>query len=619
MRLFACLLALPIIFWPATIYGAPKDVAELFPADSLAYLEMCKPGETAKDIAAFFKGSILENPLPTLDKMRETNGAGVREAGLFTAFFGPEMVKEANRFQGVAVALTGFDKRGNPEFTAVVLTGASQLPGFVMRSFLASHPGLRKVDLIEEIGLYVERANQFEDPLLGNPGGRRQAKDTGPVFAYDPGIVLIGSNKVHVASAIRRWKQKEKSASLAENPAFKKAVDQRQAPGLFLFADAKRLLEKQTAPAANRKGPEPFATELLRKLLPPADVETCTARLEFKPQGLDLRCSLKLAPKSNNALANLLGGPGLEIADLHGLGKESPLAVVLNFPPGGQRLPALLDLLERLAKASGTLGPTASEIVQELEEKKTLAPGSLAKVDRLSIVMPPIASWPKGSLPLPTFILHADTSEALESLEAAVPAVLELLGGKKADPVTETIDGVKVRTLEPKASPMGSALHYARREKLLAIGVDRRFVAACMTADPARSLAAVPDVNEMLKSAGKVSLLGAWNWSATLLPAKSEKAGPKNPPPPFPIDGPFEPEGRPAPPALPLEVFESLRGLPPLVITLSSQDDELRLELRQRDPRGLRIAAIYRWFEWYVKTRPMMYGQPFDVPGIIKE
>ena len=115
MRLFACLLVLQIALWPEPISGAPKDVAELFPADSLAYLEMCKPGETAKDIAAFFKGSILENPLPTLDKMRTTNGAGIREAGLLTAFFGPEMLKEASRFHGIAVALTGFDKRGNPE------------------------------------------------------------------------------------------------------------------------------------------------------------------------------------------------------------------------------------------------------------------------------------------------------------------------------------------------------------------------------------------------------------------------------------------------------------------------------------------------------------------------
>lgn len=616
MRLFACLLVLPVVFWPAAAHAAPKDVAELFPADSLAYLEMCQPGATAKDLAAFFKGSVLENALPALDKIRDTHGQGIHEAGLLTAFFGPEMLKEANRFHGVAVALTGFDKRGDPEFVAVILAGDSQLPGFVMRAFLSSHPTLHKVDLIEDIGLYVERVNQFiDDPLLGNPGMRREARNTGPVFAYEPGIILVGSNREHVASAIRRWKQKEKSESLAGKTAFKKAADQRQTTGLFLFADAKRLLERQAMPARDRKGPEPFTTELLRKLLPPAGVETCTARLEFKPQGLDMRCSLKLVPKANNALANLLAGPGLEIADLNGFVKETPLAVALNLPSGEQRLPHLLEFLDRLAKATGTLGPTASEIVREMEEKKTLTSGSLAKIDRLSIVLPPPASWPKGSSPLPTFVMHAETAEALESLENSIPVILELFGGQKADPVTETIDGVKIRSLEAKASPMGMALHYARREKLLAVGADRRFLAACVLADPASSLAAVPEVGETLKSDGKPSLLAAWNWSATLLPAKPDKPNAKKAPSPLETDGLIGRDGRPAQPSVPFEVFEGLRGLPPLIVTLSSQADELRLELRQRDPRGLRAAAIYRWFDAYVKSRNNMNGTAI-YPGV---
>jgi hypothetical protein len=61
-----------------------------------------------------------------------------------------------------------------------------------------------------------------------------------------------------------------------------------------------------------------------------------------------------------------------------------------------------------------------------------------------------------------------------------------------------------------------------------------------------------------------------------------------------------------------------LQALPPLLVAVSYQNNELRLELRQRDPQRLRAAAIEQCLTWYVKTRPInLYNrQPFDVPDI---
>ena len=53
-------------------------------------------------------------------------------------------------------------------FIAVLLTGESQLPGFLMRAFLSAHPDLRKIGAVEGVDLYQERSVVYlDDPLLG--------------------------------------------------------------------------------------------------------------------------------------------------------------------------------------------------------------------------------------------------------------------------------------------------------------------------------------------------------------------------------------------------------------------------------------------------------------------
>ncbi len=625
MRLGICLFAAFIA--PAPLFGATKNIAELFPADSLAYIEVCQPGATAKDLAAFVKGSVLENALPVLDKLREGNGPNfvdTSEAGILTAMFGPEMLKEAARFDGIAAALTSFGKHGDAEFATVVLTGESQLPGFAMRTFLASHPGLRKVGDSEGVCLYQKRVNLFGvDPLLNSevrPGPNTGF--AGTVFAYAPGIIVAASNPQLATGVIRRWKENDKSPSFAGTKMFKDTTGVRQAPGIVVLADGKKMLEFVARPSRDRKAPEPYASVLIRKLLPQADAELFTAKLEFKENGFDLRCSLNLAAKTSTPLTEILSGPSLSITDVQCLVNDSPLAATLNLPAGARRVPALLEFLDRLVKANGSLGPTAGEIVQELLEKKLLTPEALTKIDGLSIAMPPVASWSAGPPPMPTLIVRAQTAESLEVLEAALPAILEILGGPKAEPVTETIDGVKVRSLDAKGSPLGAVIHYARRDRLLAVGVDKRFAAVCVAADPARSLAKVPEVGDMFNGANKPTLLSAWNLGAMLAPRKTasptaKKSGPTPVPPETAVNG----NGQPLP-GLPVDALEALQALPPLLVAISSRNNELRLELRQRDPQRLRAAAIERYLTWYVKTRSLnLYGgrqiEGIDIDGLI--
>jgi hypothetical protein len=111
-------------------------------------------------------------------------------------------------------------------------------------------------------------------------------------------------------------------------------------------------------------------------------------------------------------------------------------------------------------------------------------------------------------------------------------------------------------------------------------------------------------------------LIGAWNWSATLAPRKTESGnGKKSTLPSAPTDGAINGNGRRLP-GLPVDALQALQALPPLLVALSYQNNELRLELRQRDPQRLRAVAIERCLTWYVKTRSInLYSGRFDGDG----
>src|SRR5438132_585675 len=135
------LAALAVLAAPAAAQPTPvKDLADLFPPDTLAYAEVVKPAEIARAVSAFAKGTIIEDMNAFMAKWRDKRGDGyfpdVMMLGTFSAFAGPEAMAEAARLQGAAVALTNIDKKGDPEIVGVILPGQSNVPGFIMRMIM---------------------------------------------------------------------------------------------------------------------------------------------------------------------------------------------------------------------------------------------------------------------------------------------------------------------------------------------------------------------------------------------------------------------------------------------------------------------------------------------------
>src|SRR5207244_1673198 len=89
-----------------------KDPADLFPSQTLAYLEFREPGRLAKEIGALVKGSVLENLPASIAKFRAEHPSNqfwmFQSVGMSGIFASPECIAELGRLQGAAVALTGF-------------------------------------------------------------------------------------------------------------------------------------------------------------------------------------------------------------------------------------------------------------------------------------------------------------------------------------------------------------------------------------------------------------------------------------------------------------------------------------------------------------------------------
>ena len=499
LRHLLAVVSLLFAFAAPASAAPPADIADLFPPGTLVYAELHNPAELGPQLAGVFKGTPLEDSIPFIDgkkgaakTLQELNAK--RELAELAMLVSPEVLAEFRKLGGVAIGLTGFNARGEPEVVLAVLTGDSATAGLAARMFLTTSTSLRKVAEVSKVPVFQYRPPVINYDPNGNP---KLANDKPPVegahertFAYTPGLFVAGTSKAALTPVIKRFLGEEKDG-LRASDTFKAAATEYRKPGMFFYVNAPELVAKSDA--AGRVRGEPFDLDLfawLKITANPKALKIVVGNIQFRDGGLALTASGKFDPAQKSPLVDIFAGPPVKVDALHHARRPASFAATINLPEKN-RGAALIGFLDAIAKGNGELGRLPSEAVKELESryKVTLTDGLLAKVRAVTVITPAKQELPKGAKPMPMLVLHFDDAATAASWEEFLPKLVGHLADEKdpPQPSSESVGGVKVFSLPGTGLPWKAGVHYVRKDSVLVVGLDRKHVGAALTPDAVAS------------------------------------------------------------------------------------------------------------------------------------
>jgi hypothetical protein len=611
------------------------DPAELFPPNTLAYVEIYKPGDLGPQLAAMLKGTPLEDVAKFVhdrrDKAKDARDlTGKQELALLGLLTSPEMMVEAKRWRGVAVGLTGFNERGDPDAALAVLTGDSPAAGLAARAFLTMSPTLRRVGEVAGVPIYQYREptiryNNLGQPELQNdkppPEGPHE-----PTFAYTPGLFVAGTGKAAVNEVVSRFLGKAPSpGSLAAAAGFKEAAALHRHPGVFFYANVPEFCAKfDTANKSRGDAVDPDLYAWFKLTANPKAFRTLAGSVRVRDGGLVVTVGGIFDPKEKSPIVALLAGTGGKVEWLHHAPKPAVMAVTVSLPEK-DRPAAVIGFLDALAKSTGEVGRLPGEAVKELEKKYgvALSGGLVAKTRAVTVVWPAKQELPKGAKPLPVLVLHTDDEAAAEGWTVFLPQLVADLSKSNPPPTpaSQQIGGLTVLSLPGTSLSWNAAVHYARKGDSVAVGLDRKLVAAALAADPAASVIGgkpFPLPGQDVVAFGAISP----GQLLKILSADDPKASPTGGGPQPPGFRPGFPGG-PSPEQLKQDETKALDEfvkafdvLTPVTVVVRRTGNELRVELTQPglDNGGAAgvIGSGLGWFDKWLNRHPLI-GR--NIPG----
>lgn len=502
-------------FGPAAAAADLPEPARLFPASTLAYAELHDPAAVAPDLAALVRGSVLEDGLASVHKRKDaaTDPRDLHKDEL--AYLGllgsPEFAAELPKLR-VAAGVTGFTDRGEARGAVVVLTGNSPMAGLVARAFLATAP-VRKVGAVGDVPVY-----QYRQPSLTyDQAENRQKIDNSrpvaegthePTFAYLPGLFVAGTDKAAVGEVVARFRGQGDALGGAD--LFREAAARHRKAGVFFYADAPKFCEAfDKAVKAVGMGVEPDALGWFKVVADIRAVRSVAGTVRVRDGGLAVSAAVAFDPAKPSPLAGFLAGPAVDAGELRYAPAPAGFALAVALPEK-DRAAGVLGMLDAMAKAAGDLGPLPSERAKELDAKYggSVREALAAKLKAVTVFLPTKQDLPKDGLPLPTLVLHTESPEAATAWEEFLPRLAGHVA--KADPPqpsAETINGVRVLSLPAGDLPWKAPVHYARKDAVVAVGLDRAVVAAAAAGDPAKAVnGGKPLATDGAAAAGVVSL-----------------------------------------------------------------------------------------------------------------
>jgi hypothetical protein len=576
----------------------PADVAELFPAGALAYAELSNPAELSTQLAALFKGTMLEDSIPFIHKRRDAAATlmemhGKREAAVLGLLASPEMMAELKKLRGAAGALTGFTDGGEPEAAFVLLTGDSPALGLAVRAYLTMTSSLRKVADVSNVPIFQFRATEITYDNNGQPMLANSKKPTESPYeftlAYTPGLFVVGTSKKAVSEPIKRFvAAAQDKQSLASTSLFKQAAANHRQAGLFYFVNFPEFEAKYSA--ANRAKGGMGQSDLyawFTMLANPKAIKSVAGNIHFRDGGLSATLTAVFDPSQKSPLRDFLSGPDVKVQLLEHAHQPATLALAVTLPEQ-KRAATAVALCDAFAKANGVLGKLPRDVADELNKQypESSVEKLLQGLSAVTLVLPTKQDVQKGTKPLPMLILQTEDAAAAAAWETFLPRLMANLAGAAATPqsFTETIDGVTVVSLPGAGLPWNGPIHFSRAGKTVVIGLDRKLVAAATTPNPKDGIPA----GQIAPGGGPLVLVGVASLADAFqaLLESWHKAGPvpTEPPEPqrFPNNGNIVPESVVEGAAKARKAFfAAFAAIPPAAITVRRHGDELQVELYQ--------------------------------------
>jgi hypothetical protein len=590
----------------------PKEIADLFPAGTLAYAEFHNAPELSQQLAAVFKGTVVEDSIPFIHSRKDAAKSmmeltGKRQVAFLGLLGSPEMLAEFKRLR-IAAGLTGFTDNGDPDGAIVILTHDSPAAGLAARAFITMSQQVRKVGEVAKVPIF-----QYRTPnITYDPNGNMLIQNDKPfadgahemTVAYTPGLFVIGTSKTAVGHSIKRFIGEEKGVGLGSSPLFKEAVAANRQTGLFFFLNYPEFSAKLSAATRTRGMPRGANGDILTMLNGgDADlfesfnlvanakaVKSVAGCVKFRDGGLAMTAAAVFDPAHKSPLIDFLSGPGAKVEWLQHARRPATLACAVSFPEKN-RAETVIAFLDAITKSKGEVGRLPRDIVRDLHDKYKLdvAGGLIGKVRAATIVIPTNQELPKGGKPGPMIVLHCDEATVAGAWEEFFPKLLADLAGAAAVPQssTETINGIRVYTVSGAGLRWNAPVHFARSGSAVAVGLDRKLVAAAVTSDAASSVfggdkLVSPPSGDPAALFGVIAL-------GEVIPGWIDQPRPNGPVVPIGEDQPpVMPNGQPVPENVIEEMKKArkdlaaaLTSLSPATVTARLVKNELRVEIFQ--------------------------------------
>jgi hypothetical protein len=594
----------------------PKDPAELFPAQTLAYAEVRQPDKLSRELASLIKGSALEDLAAVFAKARTERG-DTPEDGFYASMvfapmgmlLSPEALAEFGRMGGGAVALTGWSKEDGPEVVGVVYPGECNLIMMYFRTFLAADSEMRIAEKVEGVNLYRARGRDYRVLSPNPPGGGAPPppppiKDKGPTIALMPGLAIIASTPKAAREAVRRAKGKVSEPSLASVGAFKRGAAQRDKPGVFAYADVGALTAQVDAAPTEKKGHSDW--DAFKAVFNPRGMGIAVASLTLQNGNLDGRVQVEVDAKQPSPLFDLLPEKKAAIDGLHFAPKDGLLTVTLPWTDGAKLWEQVLALIDNVARADGLPADRLpSKEIAGSEQKAGLNLGTdlFTRVAGLTLTVDLRGERTGKNMPVQLAVTAKD-EDAAKALDELVPKLLSLAGRPVGAPAAEKVGGVTLRTYPGESVPWREALYYGREGKTLVLGPTNEGVAAALAGGAkGGGLLGEAKVAAVLKDTGDAQAVGTWSLPETIVAmmmesgpgrgrVRTNSAAPTGAPPLPPQEAPRKEKEGGGEEKLVKELRQAVEPLAPAVVTLTRKGDLVVLEVRQTGLKSVSVRAI---------------------------